>query len=201
MVTPKSLGSLLLAPLLPVLVFATTEPSAPSSPHALINGDLVRVEIYQQPDLTVSGRIDPSGRLRMPLVGDVQLSGLTVPEAQELIARAYRDGEFLRHPHVSVRLESPAPREVLISGQVRSPGAYPLPAESTMTLLDLVARAGGLTEIARGGDVSRTRVGPNGQKIVEKFDVASLTRGKGDTRSPTLVLQPGDIVFVPERIF
>jgi len=186
-------------------LLATLSASAADSgapfPHALINGDLVRVEIYQQPDLTVSGRIDPNGRLRMPLIDDVRLAGLTVTEAQELIARAYREGEFLRQPHVSVRLESPAPREVLISGQIRNPGSYPLPAESTMTLLDLVARAGGLTELARGGEVSRTRVGRNGEKFTEKFDVASLTRGKGDTRSPALILQPGDIVFVPERIF
>lgn len=177
-----------------------TEPM-PAVSFPLISGDLVRVDVYQQPDLSVAGRIDPTGCFRMPLVGDIRLSGLTVAEAQDLIARALRDGEFLRHPHVSLRLENPAPREVLISGQVRNPGSYPLPAEAKMTLLDLVARAGGLTEIARGGEVTRTRTRPDGEKFTEKFDVASLTRGKGDAKSPALILQPGDIVFVPERIF
>jgi len=172
----------------------------PPAAYRLAPADAVRIEVYLEPDLTTEGRIDESGEVRLPLVGAVRLAGLTIPEAQAGIERALAEGEFLRKAHVTVRIITYAQREVMISGQVRAPGSYALPAEGGMSLIDLIARAGGLTELARG-TATITRTDETGAKRTQTFDAADLLRGKGDAKGPALLLRSGDIIFVPERIF
>jgi polysaccharide export outer membrane protein len=160
----------------------------------------VRIEVFQEADLTTEARLDENGAVRIPLLEAVRLAGLTIPDAQAVIEKALADAELIRRAHVTVRIMAYAPREVMITGQVRAPGSYPLPAEGGMTLIDLISRAGGLTELARGS-ATRTRIEASGEKHTLTIDAASLLRGKGNAKSPDLVLQAGDIVFVPERIF
>ena len=164
--------------------------------------DLLRVDIYQEDDLRTISRVDAKGRINLPLVGEVQVVGLTVSDAQKAVENAYRDGRYLRTPQVTINVEAYAPREVSIQGQVRSPGRYPLPIETSMTVLELVTRAGGFTDTAKGTAVSVTRVTPDGKKQVFTIDVDSLLKGKSgaNINDNSLMLEPGDIVFVPERI-
>lgn len=164
--------------------------------------DLLRIDIYQEDDLRTMSRVDAKGRINLPLVGEVQVSGLTISAAQKAVENAYRDGRYLRNPQVTINVEAYAPREVSIQGQVRSPGRYPLPIETSMTVLELVTRAGGFTDTAKGTAVSVTRVTPDGKKQVFTIDVDSLLKGKSgaNINDNSLMLEPGDIVFVPERI-
>lgn len=164
--------------------------------------DLLRVDIYLEEDLRTLSRVDAKGRINLPLVGEVAVAGLTVSEAQKAVENAYRDGRFLRAPQVTINVEAYAAREVSIQGQVRSPGRYPLPIETSMTVLELVTKAGGFTDTARGTAVTVTRVLPDGKKQVFTLDVDSLIKGKSgaSTADNSLLLEPGDIVFVPERI-
>lgn len=164
--------------------------------------DLLRVDIYQEDDLRTISRVDAKGRINLPLVGEVQVAGLTVSDAQKAVENAYRDGRYLRTPQVTINVEAYAPREVSIQGQVRSPGRYPLPIETSMTVLELVTRAGGFTDTAKGTAVSVTRITPDGKKQVFTIDVDSLLKGKSgaNINDNSLMLEPGDIVFVPERI-
>lgn len=164
--------------------------------------DLLRVDIYLEDDLRTLSRVDAKGRINLPLVGEVAVAGLTVSEAQKAVENAYRDGRFLRAPQVTINVEAYAAREVSIQGQVRSPGRYPLPIETSMTVLELVTKAGGFTDTARGTAVTVTRVLPDGKKQVFTLDVDSLIKGKSgaSTADNSLLLEPGDIVFVPERI-
>lgn len=171
--------------------------------HKLQLADRVRVEIYQEDELTRLARIDARGMINLPLVGEVSIGGLTVVEAQDLIHRAYRDQRYLRSPQVTVSVEEYAPREVSIQGQIRSPGRYTLPIESTFTVVELVTKAGGITDIGRGTSVSVTRVMPDGTKQVFTVDVDSVIKGRrnaGKIDDNTLLLLPGDIVYVPERL-
>lgn len=164
--------------------------------------DLLRVDIYLEEDLRTLSRVDAKGRINLPLVGEVAVAGLTVSEAQKAVENAYRDGRFLRAPQVTINVEAYAAREVSIQGQVRSPGRYPLPIETSMTVLELVTKAGGFTDTARGTAVTVTRVLPDGKKQVFTLDVDSLIKGKSGASAAdnSLLLEPGDIVFVPERI-
>jgi len=170
--------------------------------HTLALADRVRVSVYQEDDLTSLTRIDARGRINLPLLGEVTIGGLTVVEAQQAIQTAYKEGRFLRNPQVTVNVEEYAPREVSIQGQIRNPGRYTLPIESTFTVVELVTKAGGISDIGKGSAVSITRVLPDGSKKVFVVDVDNVIKGKKDQKNDdnTLLLQPGDVVYVPERL-
>lgn len=170
--------------------------------HTLSLADKVRISVYQEDDLTSLTRIDARGRVNMPLLGEIVIGGMTVIEAQTAIENALKEGRFLRNPQVTISVEEYAPREVSISGAIRSPGRYTLPIESTLTVVELVTKAGGITDIGKGTAVTITRFLPDGTKKVFTIDVDSVIKGKKDTRSDdsSLVLLPGDNVYVPERL-
>ncbi|HTB81607.1 MAG TPA: polysaccharide biosynthesis/export family protein [Opitutaceae bacterium] len=170
--------------------------------YSLATTDRLRIGVYQEDDLSSIVRIDANGNVNLPLIGEVKIAGLTVRNAQKAIEDAYRNGRFLRNPQVTITVEEYAPREVAIEGQVRNPGRYPLPIESTMSVIDLVTKAGGLTDIAKGTAVSITRISPDGKKITYTVDVESIIKGRKNANpsDSSLQLQPGDIVYVPESL-
>ena len=169
--------------------------------HRLQLADRIRVAVYQEDDLLSIVRIDARGKINLPLLGEIDIGGLTVTEAQETIQRAFREGRFLRSPQVTVSVEEYAPREVSIQGQIRQPGRYSLPTESTFTVVELVTKAGGITDIGKGGAVNVTRVNPDGTKQVFTVDVDSIIKGRrGSGNAEDILLMPGDIVYVPERL-
>lgn len=170
--------------------------------HTLTLADKVRIAVYQEDDLTSLTRIDARGRVQLPLIGEIAIGGLTVIEAQAAIENAYKDGRFLRNPQVTVSVEEYAPREVSIQGRIRNAGRYTLPIESTLTVVELVTKAGGIDDIGKGSAVTVTRILPDGTRKVFTVDVDSVIKGKKDSKTDdsTMLLQPGDIVYVPERL-
>jgi Periplasmic protein involved in polysaccharide export len=164
--------------------------------------DRIRVSIFQEDELTDILRIDARGNINLKLVGALRVVGLTVPEAQSAIEQAYRDGRFLRNPQASVTIEDYALRDVAIEGQVKAPGRYVLPVESTYSIVELVTKAGGLTDIAKGSAVVITRTSPDGKRTTITVDVDALIRGRksSNPNNSAVLLEPGDIVYVPERI-
>lgn len=163
--------------------------------------DRIRISIFQEEDLNEIVRIDARGNVNLKLVGDLHVAGLTVNEAQAAIEKSYRDGRFLRNPQVTISIEDYAPREVTIQGQVKAPGRYLLPVESTFSVIELVTKAGGLTDIAKGTNVVITRITAEGKKVTVIVDVDAVIRGKKAANSDTnYLLEAGDIVYVPERI-
>lgn len=170
--------------------------------HTLAPADRIRVAVYQEEDLTSLTRIDARGRINLPLLGEIVVGGMTVIEAQSAIENAYKDGRFLRNPQVTVNVEEYAAREVSIQGQIRNPGRYTLPIESTFTVVELVTKAGGITDIGKGSAVTLTRVLPDGSKKVYTIDVDNVIKGRKDQKNDasSFLLQPGDIVYVPESL-
>ena len=204
----RLLSLLVLASLIGLLPARAASPSNTATDskrnyvHALTLADRVRIAIYQEDDLTSVTRIDARGKVNLPLIGEIAVGGLTIVEAQTAIETAYKDGRYLRNPQVTVSVEEYAPREVSIQGRIRNPGRYTLPIESTLTVVELVTKAGGIDDIGKGSAVSVTRILPDGTKKVFTVDVDSIIRGKRDSKidDTTLLLQPGDIVYVPERL-
>jgi len=170
--------------------------------YAIAATDRLRIDVYQEEDLSVIASVDAKGTINLRLVGEVLVAGKTVPEAQKAIEAAYREGRYLVTPQVTINIEEYAPREVSIDGMVRNPGRFPLPIESGLTVADLVLKAGGLTDTARGSAVTVTRRSLDGKQTVFTVDVESLIKGKssGKAADNAFLLQPGDIVFVPQRI-
>jgi polysaccharide export outer membrane protein len=170
--------------------------------YAIVATDRLRIDVYQEDDLSVIASVDAKGTINLRLVGEIVVAGKTVPEAQRAIEAAYREGRYIVNPQVTINVEEYAPREVSIDGMVRNPGRFPLPIEAGLTVADLVLKAGGLTDTARGSAVTVTRRGLDGKQTVFTVDVESLIKGKssGKAADNSFLLQPGDIVFVPQRI-
>lgn len=183
-----------------------TNPTGDDNQRAIVyriaTNDRIRVGVFQEPDLDIIARVDMKGTVNLPLLGQVKVQNLTINEAEKVIEDAYRDGRYLRSPQVTITVEEYAPREVSIQGQVRNPARYTLPIEQTMTVLELVTRAGGFTDTARGTAVMVTRIKEDGTKEVFTVDVESLIKGRTRAKAGdnSLILLPGDIVYVPERL-
>ncbi len=171
--------------------------------YKITRGDTVSVGILGEQDLSAGGkRVEATGTINLSLIGEVRLVGLTIAEAQEAIARKYRDERFLRNPQVSVTVEVYAPRTVIISGKVNNPGRPEIPADTEMTIKDLIFKVGGFSETAKGKEVIVTRTMPNGQLKTFKLDVESALKGRApsDSGDAAFVLEPDDIIYVPEKI-
>lgn len=200
------MGALALAALVPCRAEDATAGAGPSKSKAynIRATDKLRITIFQEDDLSTVSRVDAKGTVNLPLVGEIRVRGMTLDEAERAIENAYKDGRFLRKPEVTVAIEDYAPREVSIQGQVKNPGRYPLPIESTMSVLDLVTKAGGFTDTAQGTAVRITRILPDGSTRVITLDVESLIKGRSNSKTngenSALMLEPDDIVYVPERI-
>lgn len=176
-----------------------------SKAYRIANTDKLRIAIVQEDSLNAIVRVDAKGCVNLTYVGEVAIGGMTISEAEKTIENSYREGRLLRNPQVTLNVEEYAPREVSISGEIKSPGRFPLPAETVMTVLDLVMRAGGFNDTAKGTEVKITRFSPDGRvSKVFVINVESIIKGKGKAKDKledtTLELEPGDVVFVPQRI-
>lgn len=165
--------------------------------------DKIAIRIFQEEELNLTPTVNGKGTVNLALIQEIRVVGMTINEAERAIENAYREGRFLRNPQVTINVEGYAPREVTIGGQVKAPGRYPLPLETTMTLLELVSKAGGFSDTAKGTAVRVTRILPDGSTTTTTVhDVESILRGRKDSRAEdsSLTLEADDIVYVPERI-
>jgi len=180
-------------------------PTPPLDPKKILTyrihtTDKLGIRIFQEEELSSISSVDSKGTVNLPLVGEIRIYGQTLREAEATIENAYRDGRFLRNPEVTITVEQYAQREVSIQGQVKSPGRFALPAETSMSVLELVTRAGGFTDTALGTAVRITRILPDGTTHVFTVDVESRIKGKAKGKDDSLILEPDDIIYVPERI-
>ena len=166
---------------------AQTQPTE----YRLGPGDVVRISVYQSPDLTLETRVGEAGTISFPLVGSVRIGGLGVTQAEKTIADALRGGNFLKAPQVSLMVVQVRANQVSVLGQVGKPGRFPVET-ADMRLSDLLATAGG---IAPGGADILTLVGTrNGQPFRKELDVQSVIRS--ERRADDLFVQNGDVLYV-----
>jgi len=172
-------------------------------PYRIARGDYLSVAVFGEPDLTAGRKkVENSGTIALTLAGEVRVVGLTIVEAQAAIEHAYRDGRFLRNPQVTITIDESVPRTVSVSGKINIPGRHEMPTDTIWTLKDLIIKAGGLQETARGTRVRITRTMPDGTLRVFEKDVESTLRGRSNANAAdaSFELEPDDIVYVPEKI-
>lgn len=171
--------------------------------YRITRGDRLSIGIVGESELTVGGkRVEATGTINLLYIGEIQLVGKTIAEAQEAIALAYRDGLFLRNPQVNVTVEEYAPRTVIVSGRVQAQGRQEIPPDTEMTIKEIIFKAGGFTDTAKGTAVRVTRTMPDGSTKHFTLDVESAIKGKEKTTTgdAAFVLEPDDVVYVPEKI-
>jgi polysaccharide biosynthesis/export protein len=171
------------------------EPTVPAGEYRLGPGDVVRIAVFQNPDLTLETRVNESGVVSYPLLGTVRLGSLTLREAEKVVADGLRNGSFVRDPQVTLVLLQVRGNQVSVLGQVNRPGRYPLETTS-MRLSEMVALAGG---IAAGGSDTVVLTGTrNGQSFRREIDLPQLfAADSGSDDNP--VLLNGDTLWVDRQ--
>lgn len=166
--------------------------------------DQIQITVFDEPDLSVAQRISGEGTVRIPLIGELKLGGLSIRKAETLIESSYIENEILKNPIVSVRVIDYAPKEISILGAVGSPGKLPFPTEMTsLDIVDVISKVGGFSKVARADSVRITRIGEDGREIIFTVNVESMItgRGKRSGESTRVPVYPGDVIWVPERMF
>ena len=155
-------------------------------------GDLLLVEVFEAKELAAKVRVSSRGYITLPLVGPVEVKGLSAREAELRIEDLYRE-KYIKDPHVSVFVEEHYSQRVTLVGELKSPGTYDYPRK--MRLLDVLSLAGGLTEKA-GRTAQVRRMGETAESsntIIVDLD-RMLHKGQGELN---IEINGGDIIFVP----
>lgn len=166
--------------------------AASSADYVLGVGDVVRITVYQNPDLSLETRINEGGTVSYPLLGTVKLGGLSITDAEKKIATGLKDGNYLKQPQVTMLLMSGKSNQVSVLGLVNRPGRYPLEAGSSK-LSEVLAVAGGIVA-GTGSDVvvvSGLRGGKPFRKEIDFPKVFASTGSEDD-----FGLENGDSIWV-----
>lgn len=152
-------------------------------------GDLVRINVFGSPDLTTDARVSQSGSITCPLIGSVQVAGMSTAQVEALLARRYSDGGFLKQPQISVLVAEFQSQKIAVLGHVGKPGQYPLRASSNV--MDVLAEAGGLLAQTAGDTATITRSDGSKQDVdlVKLFD--------GDPQQ-NVTMSGGDRIYIPK---
>ncbi|QZA82020.1 polysaccharide biosynthesis/export family protein [Deefgea piscis] len=135
----KKLGMLLCFSLLSLLTAISW--AQPKGDYVLGSGDVVKIQVYDHPDLTTEVQLNNEGALAFPLIGVVKLEGLDYTQAEALIAKKLIEGNFIKKPNVNVLIVQYRSQRVAVLGEVNKPGRYAL--DSATNIIDLLAIAGG----------------------------------------------------------
>lgn len=184
-------GLVLFGLTLVALVPAARADEGTAQEYRLGPGDGVKISVFQNPDLGLETRVSDTGAISYPLVGSVQIGGLTVAAAERAIADGLKKGGFVLQPQVTLVIQQVRGAQVAVLGQVARPGRYPL--ESTaMKVTDVLALAGGTAP--QGADrVILTGV-RNGRRVRAEIDVADLFVAW--TPEKDVAVMAGDTLYV-----
>ncbi len=185
-------GSLVMG-LAPVAVQAQPAANA-AAEYRLGSGDVVRISVYQNPDLTLETRVTEAGLVSYPLLGSIRLGGQSVTAAEKLIADGLRSGNFVKQPQVTIVVLQVRGNQASVLGQVNRPGRYPIEV-ADMRLTDLLAMAGG--SAGNGSDLVVVTGTRNGQTFRKEIDLPTLFAPGG--KEQDLLILNGDTVWVDRQ--
>ncbi|MEN9285325.1 MAG: hypothetical protein RLZZ179_2818 [Verrucomicrobiota bacterium] len=168
---------------------ATAAPSSTKLDYVLKPSDLIEVRVFQEPELDARARLAPDGKVSLPLIGEVAVSGSSVKGAAAIIEAALRRG-FLVKPVVTVTVLEKTRERFNLEGAVGRPGPYYFPESGELTLLDAISQAGGFTRLA------------NSKVVITRKSGSVLKVDAADRREAQRVrILPGDHIEAKERIF
>jgi polysaccharide biosynthesis/export protein len=144
--------------------------------------------VYGSPELSNTVRVSDAGKITVPLVGAVEVLGLTAEESQRRVEQQLVSGGFLRNPQVNILVKEFATQGISVLGEVAKPGVYPL--LSSRRLFDALSMAGGTTIRAGNTVVITHRDQPSAPELV------TLARDPKEAARQNIELQPGDTVMV-----
>jgi polysaccharide export outer membrane protein len=173
---------------------AQAQPAPPAqqrSEYVLGAGDVVRITVFQNPDLTLETRLSETGQVSYPLLGPINLGGMSVAQAEKRVADGLRSGNFVKQPQVSVLVVQVRGNQVSVLGNVNRPGRYPLELADTR-LTDILAAAGGVSQ--GGADIVTVVGSRNGKPFRSEIDLPGAFQAA--QRTNDVILANGDVIYV-----
>ena len=167
-----------------------------SQSYTLQPGDLLEIQVFREETMDRTLRISGRGSITFPLVGAVQVAGLSLQEAEQRLEEKLTT--YLKNPQVSMLVKEYGNKTVYVLGQVQKPAAIQIPPEKSLTVLEAIASVGGFTDIANTSKVRVLRM-QNGKQTTLDVDVSQIT--KQGNKALDIPLLPGDVVFVPQSMF
>ena len=164
----------------------------PAPPDFVIGpSDVLNVNVWREGEISRTVPVRPDGKISLPLLGDLQASGLTAGQLQDVIKRELKD--YIANPEVTVIVQEVRSRQVNVVGQVAKPGSYVL--AKNMTVLDALATAGGFKDFAKTKKIYVLRVRQDGSRTRLPFNYKDVIRGRKSKQD--VELEARDTVVVP----
>jgi polysaccharide export outer membrane protein len=180
--------------LIMLCVFST---SVFAADNVLNDGDLVRMSVYGNPDLTTELKVTASGELNVPLIGQIMVKGLSATQAEQAISKKLIKDGYLKQAQVNLVVLQSVGQQVSILGQVAKPGKYSIET-GAKTLFDFIALSGGVS--ANGSDfITVVRVSENpAQRMTFNLRELLLQANANQINSANVLMRADDIIYVPE---
>jgi len=152
-------------------------------------GDKLRIEVYKDPQLSQSLQVRPDGKITLPLIGDLDASGLTPMALRDVVAMKLK--EYITNPVVTVIVVEASAATAYVVGEVNQPGAVTLQG-GQLTVLQALALAGGLKDFADSKNIRILRKSITGTQTIP-FNYKEAIHG-----AEAVYLRPGDTIVVPD---
>jgi len=180
-----------------IVIFCFTA-LAGAQDYVVGEGDVLKIVVYENEDLTTTVRVSGEEIILVPLIGRVDVKGLSISQIDEKIKNRLADG-YLVDPHVSIFIEEFRSKNVTVLGQINKPGLYELQEETT--LLELLSKAGGVKDDAGSHAIIKRKHQPDGNpaKII-KVDLQRLLE-QGDTTLNVTVMDQDSIYITKADLF
>jgi polysaccharide export outer membrane protein len=195
---PGSLASVSNDP--PTLTATDVEPNSPvetfdaavaDDDYVIGAQDVLAINVWHEPEVSRSVPVRPDGKISLPLIGDISVSGLTPRLLQNRLTKEF--DSYIRKPQVTVIVQEVNSRKFYVIGQVEKPGTYPLATH--VAILDALAMAGGFRDFAKVQQIYLLRLVPDGSRKRIFFDYKAAVNGKDTYRD--IEIQTGDTLVVP----
>ena len=167
-----------------------TEATANDAEYKIGPQDVLRIDVWKEPEISRIAPVRPDGRISLPLINDVQAAGLTSTQLSAVIADGLR--KYITNPQVTVGVTEINSRRVYVTGEVTRPGAFPL--LPNMTVLQALSSSGGFTQFAKLKSIYVLRT-EDGKQVKHPFNYKEVVSGKKSELN--ISLQPGDVIVVP----
>jgi polysaccharide export outer membrane protein len=171
---------------------APVAPTAVPTPPDYVIGpqDVLSIVYWREKDISADVTVRPDGMISLPLLNDIQAAGLTPTQLHDRLMEESR--RYIEDPNVTVVVSEINSRKAFITGEIANPGEYPLSGPTTV--IQLIAKAGGLRDYANGKKIVIVRT-ENGRAVTYPFNYRDVVTRK--SLKQNIELKPGDTVIVP----
>ncbi len=155
--------------------------------------DIIIIDVVGEKDLNREVRVSSGGTITFAWLANVEVKGKTASEVEQIL-RELLDRDYLVEPTVMVSVKDYRSREATVLGPVGKPGAVALPGEQKLNIVEVIARAGGMTKFANENKIKLTRAGKTQTLSLEELK-------KVVEPEKTIFVEPGDLIEITERVF